>query len=224
MSRALAYCSFLHKPEMSLPPTGVQSAEVQVMPQGGMRLLWSEVKWPFTPELMQKNALEFHGVVHHVFRQAAVVPFRLLSVFQDEKALAAFTVENTDVLIADLERLKNVVQMECVVYPAPGRVQVKSDSGTAYLREKAAMLRTIGEHAAQMREHLGPLARDIRLRETKSGTRIFVLMERGREGEFRAAVERVAIPQQLSRRTSGPWPAAEFLSDKVRAPQVTGLK
>jgi hypothetical protein len=190
------------------------------MPQGGMRLLWSEVKWPFAPELMQKNAVEFHGVVYHVFRQAAVVPFRLLSVFQNEKALAAFTAEKADSFIADLGRLKNGVQMECVVYPMPGRVQVNSDSGAAYLREKAAMLRMIGEHVAQIREHLGSLARDIHLRETKSGTRIFVLMERGREGEFRAAVEQVATPQQLSRRISGPWPAAEFLSEQLRAPNA----
>src|ERR1041384_2428665 len=117
-------------------------------------------------------------------------------------------------------RRKNGVQMECVVYPMPGRVQVNSDSGAAYLREKAAMLRMIGEHVAQIREHLGSLARDINLRDTKSGTRIFVLMERGREGEFRAAVEQVATPQQLSRRISGPWPAAEFLSEQLRAPNA----
>jgi hypothetical protein len=169
---------------------------------------------------MQKNAVEFHGVVHHVFRQAAVVPFRLLSVFQNEKALAAFTAENADAFTADLDRLKNVVQMECVVYPAPGRVQVHRDSGAAYLREKAAMLRIIAEHVAQIRECLGALAREIRLRETRSGTRIFVLMERGREGEFRATVERATVPQLLSRRISGPWPAAEFLSEQLRAPNA----
>ena len=220
MSRALVYCGFLHQPEISLPRAGVSSAEVRVMAERAMRLLWSEVEWPFTPEQMQKNAVEFHGVVHHVFRQAAVVPFRLLSVFEDEKAMATFTAENVDAFIADLERLKDFVQMECVVYPAPGRTQANSSSGAEYLREKAGMLRIIEQHVNDVRERLGALAHEIRVRETKNGTRIFVLTERGRESEFRSTIERIVVPEQLARRMSGPWPAAEFLSERVRAPNI----
>ncbi|HET9839348.1 MAG TPA: GvpL/GvpF family gas vesicle protein [Candidatus Angelobacter sp.] len=224
MSRALAYCAFLHRPEISLPETGVRSAAVQVMAERELRLLWSEVEWPFNPAQLQKNSVEFHGVVQHVLKQAAVVPFRLLSVFSNHGELAAFAAENATAFIADLERLKDFVQMESVVYPAPGRAASQISSGAVYLRERAAMLRLIEHHVAELRERLRPLARDLHVRETKSGTRLFVLAERGRESHFRELVEQTPLPHALSRRISGPWPAAEFLSDQVRTPQVAGAQ
>ena len=131
MSRALVYCAFCHKPEIKLPLTGVQSSTVQVMTQGKLRLLWSEVVWPFAQERLQKNAVEFHEVVHHVFRQTAVVPFRLLSVFDHESALSEFAAAHAGAFLKDLERLKDCVQMECVIYPAPGRAPANASSGTA---------------------------------------------------------------------------------------------
>src|SRR4029077_1730715 len=113
MSRVLAYCGFRDRPEISLPPKGVSAAAVQVMAEAGLRLLWSEVEWPIESERMQKSAVEFHEVVHHIFRQAAVIPFRLLSVFEDEQSLAAFAAEHATAFVEDLERLKDCVQMEC---------------------------------------------------------------------------------------------------------------
>ena len=224
MSRALAYCVFLRRPEISLPRAGVMSAEVQVINQRELSLLWSEVEWPFHPGQMQKNAVEFHNVVQHILRQTAVVPFRLLSVFPTQTELATFTAEHAPELMADLERLSGFVQMECVVYPAPGRAPMNMGSGTEYLRERAGMLRRIDQHATELKDRLRALAHDLRLRETKSGTRLFVLTERGKESEFRSLVEHVPLPEQLSRRVSGPWPAAEFLDEKLKAPQIAGAK
>lgn len=224
MIRALAYCGFCHRPEISFPTTGVRSATVQAMAEGELRLLWSEVEWPFGPERIQKSAVEFHEVVHHVFRQAAVVPFRLLSIFDDKSTLARFAAEHAGAFVDDLERLRDCVQMECVIYPAPGRGPRDDGSGTAYLQGKAALLRTQDEQVNALRSSLGGLAREVRVREGKNGVRIFVLAERGREAEFRLAVERVPGSELLSRRTSGPWPTAEFLSERVRAPHVAGAK
>lgn len=224
MSRALAYCSFCHRPEISLPPTGVSAAEVRLMAEGELRLLWSEVEWPFASERMQKNALEFHDVISQIFSQAAVIPFRLLSVFEDEKSLALFMAEHAKAFLADLDKLKDCVQMECVVFPAPSRKPANNSSGADYLREKAAMLREQEEHVNAIREGLRSLAREIHVREGKNGMRVFILTERGREKEFRSIVEQQAVPPMLSRRTSGPWPAAEFLSGQVRAPQVAGAR
>ncbi|HEY1271974.1 MAG TPA: GvpL/GvpF family gas vesicle protein [Candidatus Angelobacter sp.] len=224
MSRALAYCAFADRGEISLPAVGVAGAKVRAMATGDMRLLWSEVAWPFAPERLQKNALEFHEVVTHVFRQAAVIPFRLLSVFEDEHSLVTFAAERADAFLQDLERLKDCVQMECVVYPTPGRAQGGNSSGAAYLRDKAAMLQEQERHISLIREALGTLARETRIRQGKNGVRVFALMERGKEKAFRAVVEHVAVTESLSRRMSGPWPAAEFLSEQVRAPQVAGAQ
>ncbi|MGZ4844477.1 MAG: GvpL/GvpF family gas vesicle protein [Candidatus Angelobacter sp.] len=224
MSRILAYCGFRHAPELALPAVGVNAAPVQVASSGELSLLWSEVEWPFDPDRMQKSAVEFHGVVRQVFNQTAVIPFRLLSVFEDQQAFNAFAAENQERFLEDLERLKSFVQMECVVYPAPSRPEIDRSSGKAYLEQKAVALRSSEGFAQAMRDAVAHLSREVRVREAKNGTRIFVLVERGRENDFRQAVSAVAIPEHLSRRMSGPWPAAEFLSDQVKMPQIAGAK
>ena len=219
MSRVLAYCCFQHGPQLSLPFAGVQAAPVQVMELSTLRLLWSEVGWPFDSERTQQSAVEFHGVVHHMFKQAAVIPFRLLSVFEDEAAMAAFAADNQERFLEDLERLKHLVQMEFVIYPAP--VRADRSSGKAYLEQKAGMRRAIEGHVSAVREAVDELSQQIVVRETKSGHRVFVLVERGREEAFREKVKGISVPEELSRRISGPWPAAEFLSERVKAPQIT---
>jgi hypothetical protein len=224
VSRILAYCAFQDGPQISVPSTGVKSAPVHVAWCAALRLLWSQVEWPFHPAEMQKNAVAFHGVVHHLFNQTAVIPFRLLSVFEDEAALNAFAAEHQERFLADLERLNAFVQMECVVYPAPGGGLEDKSSGKAYLEQKAGLLRAIEQQVEDVRQALGKLSHQVVVREAKSGHRVFVLVERGREEAFRERVKKVAVPEALSQRTSGPWPAAEFLSESVKTPQIAGAK
>jgi hypothetical protein len=224
VSRILAYCGFQQRPEIVLPAVGVKAVPVQLMSTGGLGLLWSEVEWPFAPDQMQSSAIEFHQVVRHVFNQAAVIPFRLLSVFEDQQALTAFAAENQARFLEDLGRLKAFVQMECVVYPAPAQAQVDRSSGKAYLEQKAVALRSAEGFADAVRDAVAHLSPEVRVREGKNGTRIFMLVERGRENDFRQAVSVLPLPQHLSRRISGPWPAAEFLSDQVKAPQIAGAR
>jgi hypothetical protein len=224
MSRVLAYCGFQHSPEISLPARGVQRAPVEAMSFGNLRLLWSEVEWPFDAKNVQRHAVEFHEVVRHIFNQAAVIPFRLLSVFDDRSALMAFAGENQARFVEDLERLKAFVQMECVIYPAPSAAPVDRSSGRVYLEQKAAAARSSAGFAQAVRDAVAHLSPEVRVREGKNGTRIFVLVERGGDAEFRRAVNAMAIPEHMSRRISGPWPAAEFLSERVKAPQIAGEK
>ena len=224
MSRVLAYCGFHHAAQVALPAIGVNAQPVQLLSSGRLGLLWSEVEWPFAPDQMQRSALEFHEVVRHVFDQTAVIPFRLLSVFEDRPALAAFVAENQARFLDDLKRLKGFVQMECVVYPAPGEAQAGSSTGKAYLEQKAVAMRSSEGFAQAVRNAVAHLGHEVRVREGKNGTRIFVLVERGRETDFREAVSVLPLPQHLSRRISGPWPAAEFLSDQVKAPQIASQR
>jgi gas vesicle protein GvpL/GvpF len=223
VSRILVYCGFRHAPELALPAVGVNAAPVQVTAADGLGLLWSEVEWPFDPQRMQKSAVEFHEVVHQVFRQTAVIPFRLLSVFDDQQAFTAFAAENRQRFLQDLIRLNDVVQMECVIYPAPSQAPIDRSSGKAYLEQKAVALRSSEGLAQAVQDSVAHLSREVRVREGKNGTRIFVLVERGRENDFRQAVTAVPMPTHLSRRMSGPWPAAEFLSEQVKMPQIDGV-
>jgi hypothetical protein len=223
VSRILVYCGFRHAPELSLPAVGVNAAPVQVASFDDLDLLWSETEWPFDSQQMQKSAVEFHEVVHQVFRQTAVIPFRLLSVFDDQQAFMAFAAENREGSLKDLERLKDFVQMECVIYPKPSETPVDRSSGKAYLEQKAVALRSSAEVVQATQDAVAHVSREFRVREGKNGTRIFVLVERGREADFRQAVTAMPIPIHLSRRISGPWPAAEFLSEQVKMPQMDGV-
>jgi hypothetical protein len=155
-----------------------------------------------------------------VFNQTAVIPFRQLSDIDDQHAFTAFAFENRQRFLQDLSRLKDFVQMECVIYPKPS--QIDRSSGKAYLQQKAVALRSSEGFAQATQDALAHLSREVRIREGKNGTRIFVLVERGRENDFRQAVTAVPIPTQLSRRMSGPRPAAEFLSEQVKMPQLNG--
>lgn len=222
MRRVLAYCGFLQDGDITAPETGVVNAPVNLLAQDRLRLLWSEVEWPFEQRRLQQSAVDFHRVIEHVFRQVAVVPFRLLSVFEDLPALAKFAAEHAAGFVADLERLRDVVQMEAVVYLIAPRTTANSDSGRAYLQQKAEMLRLSGDHAARVRDAIQQVSREIRVREVKSGMRIFALVQRGNEARFRDMVESVLLPEPLSRRVSGPWPPAEFLSPAVKMPEIAG--
>lgn len=222
MSRILVYCGFRQSPELALPTVGVNAAPVQVTSLDDLCLLWSEVEWPFDPQRMQKNAVEFHEVVQQVFKQTAVIPFRLLSVFNDLQAFTAFAEGNRERFLQDLNRLSDVVQMECVIYPAPSQAPIDRSSGKAYLEQKAVALRSSEGLAQAVQDSVAHLSRESRVREGKNGTRIFVLVERGRENDFRQAVTAVPMPTHLSRRMSGPWPAAEFLSEQVKMPKIDG--
>lgn len=220
MSRLLAYCGFLQDEKITLPNTGVNGRPIEVLVHGALRFLWSEVEWPFQQAELQQSALNFHRVIQHVFQQTAVVPFRLLSLFDDLAALENFAAENEESFVADLERLREYVQMESVVYIIAPRIPADADSGRAYLQQKAAAIRLSGEHAAEVKGAVNGLSREVHVREVKTGSRIFALVKRGDEDRFRKAVETVPVKEPLSRRISGPWPAAEFLSEAVKTPQV----
>ena len=223
MSRVLAYCGFLDHEELTVPASGVNGAAVNVLKRERLGLLWSEVAWPFAQHALQKNALEFHGVIEHVFRQTAVVPFRLLSVFDDLAGLEEFAGAHAAGFAADLERLGEYVQMESVVYVIAPRA-ADTSSGRAYLEQKAEMMRLSAEHATKVKEAITEVSREIQVREGKNGTRIFALVRRGDEDRFRRAVEAAPLPEGVSRRVSGPWPAAEFLSQAVKTPQIAGQR
>jgi len=77
-----------------------------------------------------------------------------------------------------------------------------------------------------MTQDLPPRATDIlrHLSDLRTGTYEGAAQWADRVRVFRQAVTAVPIPTHLSRRTSGPWPAAEFLSEQVKMPQVTGAK
>ena len=218
----LAYCAFLHRYGLVLPATGVSNRPLQVLEKDELRAIWSEVEWPFDPGALQQNAIDFHHVLTTVFSQTAIVPFRLLSIFDGQDALAALIAERQADFIDDLRRLHDFVQMECVIFPRP-QPKPESISGKAYLAARAEVLNDIQGYVQNLKTGLHDLIADVRVRDMRSGSRIFALVQRGKEKQFRSAVEEAPVPEGMSRRISGPWPPAQFLSDPLKMPQGTNV-
>jgi hypothetical protein len=196
---------------------------VNVLEHDELRLLWSEVEWPFEPSTFQRKAIEFHQTVHHLFKQTAVIPFRLLSIFDHQQSLADFVARHGSGFIADLERLQDVVQMECIIFfKSPGLPDLSS--GSAYLRQKAGLQHLLDEFGGNLHTALSPVSAGLRIKEVKNGKRIYCQVQRGQEDLFRTTAQGVKMPDSLERRVSGPWPAAEFLSESVKMPEVAGQK
>jgi hypothetical protein len=222
-TKVLAYCAFLHDQELSLPSAGVGGAVINVLEKDRLRLLWSQVEWPFEPSAFQQSAVEFHQAVHHLFAQTAVIPFRLLSLSDDQQCLVDFVARNGPGFIADLERLETVVQMECIIFfKAPGRPDLTS--GSAYLRQKADLQRVLEEFGAHLKSALSSVSSEVRIREVKNGKRIYCPVQRGQEALFRTTAQEASVPPSLERRVSGPWPASEFLSESVKMPELAGQR
>lgn len=207
MNKVLAYCGFLQDTALSLPATGVNGAAVHTLREAELCFLWSEVEWPFQPRAMQQNAVQFHHVIAHMFDQGAVFPFRLLTMFDDQPSLAALVARHQGDFMADLERIRGFVQMECVLYLQG--VQPKTETA-----------RSVEQYVASLRTALASVSPEVRTREIKAGSRIFALVGRGREHDFHACVGTVAVPERFSRRTSGPRPVSEFLSAPAKAPNA----
>jgi len=220
VTKVLTYCAYVNRPGISVPSTGVNGAVLHQVTQGKLGLLHSQVEWPFDYSSLQRNAVEFHRVVSHMFGQGAVVPFRLLSVFDDLKDVVDFIAAHHENFVADLERLQNVVQMESVLYFAP-RAGFKP-TGKEYLQMKADLLQEAESFVQSISDALQGVSKDIHARESKNGGRIYVLVERGDEKKFHSVVQELPLPERFARRVSGPWPPAEFLSETVKMPQIAG--
>jgi hypothetical protein len=223
MTKTLAYCAFLQNPKLSLPSAGVSGAPINLLTHNQLQLLWSQVEWPFDPSAIQQHAIEFHQVVQHVFAQTAVIPFRLLSLFDDQQRLADFLTQHDSAFIADLEELRDAIQMECIVFfKSPGRPDLSS--GSAYLRHKADLQHVLEQSSEQLKHTLSSVSNEIRVRELKNGKRIYCRVPRGQENQFRTAAQEIPIPPTLEKRITGPWPASEFLSESVKMPEIAGKR
>jgi hypothetical protein len=202
-----------------MPSNGVNGTAVNLLNTGELSLLWSEIEWPLNSGNVQQNAVEFHRVISHVFAQTAVVPFRLLTVFESGQSLATFAESHAAEFVADLDRLSVFVQMECILFFKMARA-ADTSSGQAYLRQKAGLRHALDAAGAALKTALSPLACEVRSKEVNNGLRTFCLVQRGKEAAFRESAGSIAVLPGVERRISGPWPAAEFLSDAVKAPQM----
>ena len=198
----LLYCMAEVKADPPIPPRGVRSAAVEGVQHGPLVCYLSRYEsFPGgSAEELKQDALDFHWTINHVFEKQAVIPFRFPTLLATESDLTNFLTRKSSAYAADLQRLRDLVQMEVrVTLPAEAPA---SDTGTAYLKAKF--------DAAQKATELENLVRSaVQAEWRQRGNRHFALIPRGAVAEFR---DKIADLGQASLRVSGPWPPSEFVN------------
>ena len=186
----------------SLPPQGVRSTPVETLRRGALVCYFSRYEsFPGgSADELKRDALDFHWTVNHVFEKQTVIPFRFPTLLAADADLENFLKRNRDAYLADLQRLRDRVQME-VRFSMP-EVAPASGTGTAYLKAKF--------DATQKVVELENLMKSAVAAEWKQrGPRYFALIPRAVVTEFR---DKLAGLGQASLRVSGPWPPSEFVN------------
>ena len=200
----LPYCVVLTKALVNPPAIGVQGANVQSTDIDELTVLYSELGMSqITPQNFQQSAFEFHRVVHAVFAQAALVPFRFPTWLSADE-LANHLQKESTTYRSFLTKHADHVQMELRLAQASAAPHPDA-TGTQHLRARAAQFHEIDNAAQELKQFLAGEALDWRERDIPDGKRLYALVERRAITAFR---------ERLSARglqVSGPWPATEFL-------------
>jgi hypothetical protein len=158
-----------------------------------------------------------HTIVTRLARRCdAVLPARFgsLVTFEDLERIVAL---RTADLRKGLRKVRGRAQMTlrivgspAVVAPAPS--VEKPTSGTAYLASRrAALSGTRPPAAAALTRGIGTLVHDERIETTDSGrTSIFHLIDSADVREYRAAINRVRLPEGERVSVTGPFPPFAF--------------
>ena len=158
---------------------------------------------------LQASALDFHRVLNHVFKSAAVIPFRFPTVFDDKEQLIGRVQERANEYDALLGKFSDLVQMEIRITNSD--LKKPSESGTQYLKLRQTASVVVGKFTAELQTALSALSHDWRERLSKDGTRAFILLARTQVADFQKTMRTAAVPSGLKVRVSGPWPATEFM-------------
>ena len=201
----LSYCILLDHVCLDLPLHGVLKAKLSSLSESGLIALCSEMEInSISPANFQQAALEFHNVIHAVFAQIAIVPFRFptwLSAPEMKNHLREKTSYYQDFLTHHADQ----VQMELRLLSSESKREDPAKTGADYLRARASELRSLREQVEDIKRMLAPSIVQWRQREVHDGLRLFALIERQLIHGFREKLNGIGL------RASGPWPATEFL-------------
>jgi hypothetical protein len=205
----LPYCVFLPGP-VDLPKHGVSNDAVQLLEAAGLAAIYSELD-PQTVagDRFQRAALDFHDVVHGVFAERAVIPFRF-PIWLSADELRDHLVKESAKYVDFLRNHAHDVQMEVRLWPFDV-AQKQAGSGIEHmtrLMEREMRLRS----AAETLQHaVTEGVREWRVHPSRDLTRLFALVQRNAIARFRQAMSDAIRPGNTRFRISGPWPAMEFM-------------
>jgi hypothetical protein len=211
----LAYCvADLQGKPGELPRTGVQAGTIRAFEVDGLRCLFGEVKAPQPDERALEDVRAFSRVLQVMFAQFAIIPFRFPTVLASEAELQNFVRSHSIEYREALDRLRDKVQMDLRVTLDPGvETETQSISGKSYLEHRHAQYRQLESAIQNLQKASGPFAQGWVQRESSSGIRAFVLIDRALLDRFVQSVSKVQTPAGILVRVTGPWPPSEFVED-----------
>jgi hypothetical protein len=206
----LPYCVLLGDLQTRFPATGLSGSAVRLLAHDELIAAYSHLEQTeFSVADLRQAALEFHDVVHAMFTDRAVIPFRFPTWLTAEK-LGEHLEQQAEAYSKFLRDHADDVQMEIRV-AAQSELSTTRGSGTEYLRSRSTKAQKIRASADTLKARVAEFATDWRERPTPDGLRLFALVNRRGVADFRERLGSGAQMQNFTCRVSGPWPATEFV-------------
>ena len=208
----LAYCIAEQQSQFDVPPPGVQGEPVHWIDVDSLRCFFSNFGSPVPDEPVPEIVTAFSQVLHTIFAQTTIIPFRFPTIVENEGVLRQFLESRTSDYRAALRRLHNKVQMDVrLIRTRAPEPPPPLQSGKSYLEHRRALHEEVQSVLEKFRSAADSLAESWVQRDTPSGTRCFALVDRSVLPLFVEKIGRVLTPAGISARVTGPWPPSEFV-------------
>lgn len=208
----LAYCVSLAQDYLGAPRVGVAGAPVFDLESPVLRAWYSEVEeGTFSgADHVTRAALEFHHFISTMFREGTVLPFRFPTILESVDELNTHLEEKGAWYCRALRHSEGLAQFDARISNRT-KPAAEAATGTAYLEQRRAQHVHHEDAVASLLQGVGDYVREHHVKETPQGSRVYLLVERSRLPEFREAAGRIAVPDGVEIRLTGPWPPTEFL-------------
>ena len=208
------------EPNINVPPaaTGVRGGAVTSMVEevaaSGIRCFYSDSDLSNTSQHTNQiavDAMEFDAVIRGIFKDVAVIPFRFMTALTNVEELQAFLKKNGDQYVAELAKVRSKIQMEVrVTAQQQPRDPEEDTSGTDFLKAKQAATQAVDELVGRIMAEFQ--SAQWKRKSSSDGCKLYALVERAGADNFSEAMKRVEAGPQFNLRSSGPWPATEFIN------------
>jgi hypothetical protein len=195
---------------------GVRGAEVLSCESNGLACHFSALE--DTDSKTQDDALAFWAVTNGLFQTNSVIPFRYPTFMADENAIQEFLAANTTSYLAELRRIRGLVQMKVTIQTSPASTATAvPTSGTEYLKQRQRASQSALEASDAARKAAADVAYEWKQEQRKDVTILFALIERDMLNEFKSRIAKLGSSgAQVS--YSGPWPPSEFVNSGLEVP------
>jgi hypothetical protein len=210
----LPYCVFLAN-LAKVPRTGVEDRRVHQLDLAGLSVIHSDLGTnEIAGDKFKAAALRFHEVVHAVFEQRAVIPFRFPTLLTPEELRDHLHKESEDYL-KFLRAHPDDVQIEVRLWRVEAE-RPKPAGGTEYMMRLSEHLMLLQSAARKVQRASAHLVREWKNDEDHETFRLFALISRKHTDDFRERLAATVQRADVHMRVTGPWPATEFFPGSAR--------